>query len=246
MSTTATATVKKTARTRKTTSAVEPIVPDTASPMQKAKPLENIFVTLIATITSAREEYEMLQKQIKQTQEVWKEDQRLHVIKMQERDREEDLMRKREKETYEYNINLARKKDEDEFLERKAKWERDLQFRKDEIEKEKQELGDLRKQVAGFEIQLAKAAKEATDNLKKDLSESFATEKQMNEQKQKAERELLAFKITNLTQENLKQANEIVMLKQSLEQAMVQLKDVAVKVIESSNVSTKTQVLTNG
>ena len=238
--------IKRTTRARKTTSVAEPIVQDTTSSMQKTKPLENAFVTLIMTITSAKEEYEMLQKQIKQTNDAWEEEQRLHTIKIQERDQQEDLMRKREEEAYEYNINLARKKDEDEFLERKAKWERDLQFRKDEIEKEKQELGDLRKQVAGFEIQLAKAAKEATDNLKKDLSESFATEKQMNEQKQKAERELLAFKITNLTQENLKQANEIVMLKQSLEQAMVQLKDVAVKVIESSNVSTKTQVLTNG
>lgn len=237
MSPATTTPVKRTTRARKTTSAAEPIVPDAASSIQKVKPLENAFVTLVTTITAAREEYEMLQKQIKQTQEAWEEDQRLHVIKIQEKDQQEDLMRKREKETYEYDIKLARKKDEDEFLERKAKWERDLQFRKDEIEKEKQELADLRKQVAGFETQLAKAIKEATDVLRKELTERFVTEKKLREQEVKAEKELLGLKIANLTLENTRLTDEIVMFKKSLEQATAQLKDVAVKVIESSGAS---------
>ncbi len=231
--------IKRTTRARKTTSVAEPIVQDTTSSMQKTKPLENAFVTLIMTITSAKEEYEMLQKQIKQTNDAWEEEQRLHTIKIQERDQQEDLMRKREEEAYEYDIKLARKKDEDEFLERKGKWERDLQFRKDEIEKERQELADLRKQVAGFETQLAKTVKEATDVLRKELTDSFGTERELREQEVKAEKELLALKITNLTQENLRQANEIVMLKRSLEQATVQLKDVAIKVIESGSLTIK-------
>jgi chromosome segregation ATPase len=234
MSPASTAAVKKTTRARKTTSVAEPTSADTTSSMQKVKPLENAFVILISTITEAQEEYEMLQKQIKQTQETWEEDQRQRVIKMQERDEQEDLMRKREKETYEYDIKLARKKDEDEFLERKAKWERDLQLRKDEIDKEKQELADLREQVAGFETQLAKAVKEATEALRKYLNDSFVTETKLREQEIKSEKELLALKITNFTQENLRQAQEIATLKKSLENATAQLKDVAVKVIESS------------
>lgn len=234
MSPATTSTVKKTTRTRKVTSAAEPIVPDTTSSMQKVKPLENAFVTLVTTITEAQKEYEMLQKQIKETQEAWEEEQKQYVIKIQERDQQEDLMRKREKETYEYDVKLARKKDEDEFLERKAKWERDLQFKKDEIEKEKQELADLRKQVAGFETQLAKAVKETTDVLRKELTDSFGAETKLREQEIKSEKELLALKITTLTQENARQSQEIALLKKSLENATAQLKDVAVKVIESS------------
>ena len=56
----------------------------------------------------------------------------------------------------------------------------------------------------------------------------------MTDQEQKSEKELLAFKITNLTQENARQSQEIITLKKSLENATAQLKDVAVKVIESS------------
>ena len=58
----------------------------------------------------------------------------------------------------------------------------------------------------------------------------------------KSEKELLVLKITNLTQENSRQSNEIAVLKKSLEEATRQLKDVAVKVIESSSSNTAVKV----
>ena len=52
--------------------------------------------------------------------------------------------------------------------------------------------------------------------------------------------EILNLKIANLTVENTRQVKEIENTKRSLESASQQLKDIAVKVIESSNQQQKT------
>lgn len=97
----------------------------------------------------------------------------------------------------------------------------------------------MRKIAQNFDQEKEKAVKEACGLLQKQLQNAFAAEKKLREQEIKSEKELLALKITNLTQDNIRQANEIAVLKKSIEEATAQLKDVAVKVIESSNASIK-------
>jgi colicin import membrane protein len=246
MSPAATATVKKTTRARKTAVSSESIfVTKPVSALTKnLKAYEGIFADLIRSINESREEFMSLQKEIDEARESWNKEQRDHEIAIAERDQQEEIARKRETETYNYETALARKKVEDEFLEKKAKWEKELAERKDEIAKEKEELEFLRKQVDGFETEKEKAVKEASLKLQKELTDRFATEKKLREQEVKSEQELLAFKITNLTSENERQADEIALLKKSLEQATTQLKDVAVKVIESSSSQVKSSVAT--
>jgi chromosome segregation ATPase len=237
MSPAATATVKKTTRARKTavssveaTSFVKPV----SSPVKNLKTYEDSFTEMLRSINTAKEEFMALQKEIDEVQESWNKEQRDHEIAVAERDQQEEIARKRENETYAYETELFRKKAEDEFLEKKAKWEKELESRKDEIAKERQELELLRKQVAGFEEEKEKAVKDASLKLQRELMERLTAEKKLREQEVKAEQELLALKITNLTSESSRQANEITLLKKSLENATAQLKDVAVKVIESS------------
>lgn len=246
MSPTATSTVKRTTRARKTavssaesSSVVKPI----AQP-KNLKLYEESFGNLLNAVNTAKEEFVDLQKEIEETKEAWVKEQKDHDILIQERNQQEEIVRKRENETYNYETTLKRRQQEDEFLEKKTKWEKELQDRKDEIAKEKEELGMLRKEVAGFEGEKEKAVKEAIAVLQKELQAAFATERKLREQEVKAEKELLALKITNLTQENTRQANEMTALKKSLENATAQLKDVAVKVIESSGPSAKTPVTT--
>jgi chromosome segregation ATPase len=238
MSPIATTTVKKTTRAKKTaaTPSVEaiPVAKPVSSSPKNLKAYEDSFADLLRSINTAKEEFMALQKEIDEVRESWNKKQRDHEIAIAERDQQEEIARKRENETYNYETSLAHKKAEDEFLEKKAKWERELEVRKDELAKEKLELETLRKQAAGFEAEKEKVVKEASLKLQKELTERFLTEKKLREQEVKAEQELLAFKITNLTQENLRQTNEINTLKKSLENATAQLKDVAVKVIESS------------
>jgi len=232
--------VKKTTRARKTAVSSEATSTVTApSSLKSLKAYEGVFADLLRSINETKEEFIGLQKDIDELRESWRKEQRDHEMAVLERNQQEEIAQKREKETYNYETSLARKKAEDEFAEKKAKWEKELLDRKEQIGQEKAELVLLRKQVEGFEEEKEKAVKEASLKLQKELTERFLTEKKLREQEVKSEKELMVLKITNLTQENARQTQEIVLLKKSLEEATQQLKDVAVKVIESSSSSPK-------
>lgn len=230
-----TTTVKKITRAKKTVSNADQTLIDTSLSSKALKPMEDVFTKLTVVIATAREEYEVLQKQMLEVKEAWDKEQRSHKVQIAEINQQEEITRKREKETYDYEISLVRKKAEDEFEERKNKWEKELLARKEELAKDKQELETLRKLADGFDEEKEKAAKDASLKLQKELTDQFATEKKLREQEIKSEQELLGLKIANLTSENTRLANEGAMLKKSLEEATRQLKDVAVKVIESSS-----------
>jgi len=249
MTTSSTTGVKKTTKARKTS-----VVPQEAASVTKPvsssvknlKVYEDAFIDLLRSINTAKEEFIALQREIDEVRESWDKEQKNHELAIIERNQQEEIARKRESETYTYETALARKKAEDEFLEKKAKWERELDERKEVIAKEKEELEFLRKEVDGFEEEKEEAVKEASLKLQKELTDRFLTEKKLREQEVKSEQELLALKITNLTSESSRQANEIALLKKSLENATMQLKDVAVKVIESSNPPAKLSSMPEG
>lgn len=126
MSTIAPTIARKITRARETVATSDQTTADTSLSSKALKPLEDAFSKLIHTITTAKDEYGDLQKQIAEIKEAWDKEQKLHIVEIQERDQQEELAKRREKETYEYEIKLNRKKEEDEFLEKKAKWEKDL------------------------------------------------------------------------------------------------------------------------
>lgn len=237
-----TTTITKRTTRRKAVASTEPLLSELKpSILVSSKKVtdhhEEKFTDLVEAISKTREEFINLQKEIAQVKELWAKEQEEHIRQLTERDQQEELTRKREKETYQYETAKERRLSEDEFLERKAKWEKDLQSKKDELQKEKEELLMLRKQVSGFDAELEKAVKEGRISLQKELTDQFLTEKKLREQEVKAEKELLGLKIQNLVQENTRQNQEIIALKKALEEATAQLKDVAVRVIESSKPS---------
>lgn len=209
------------------------------SSVKSLQSVVEVFNNLIEKIVAARVEIENLQRDIEETKESWTKEQREHEVQIVERSRLEETDRNRERETYDYETKLARKKAEDEFAERKLKREKELSEKKEEIEKDKQELDDLRKQVAGFEAEKEKEVKEACASLQKTLTEKYEIEKKLREQEIKAEKELLSLKIEQLSKENASQASEIASLKKSLQEASNQVKEIAVKVIESGSTSPK-------
>lgn len=227
---------KKTTRTRKTT--VTPTVASEAAVSTKAvTAFEDVFNDVIQRINASKAEFVSMQRLIEETKQAWVREQKEHEFQVAQLNQQEELERRREQESYEYETKLARRKAEDEFLQRKTKWERELEERKDEIERERQELVALRRQVEGFEGDKEKAVKDATAALQKELGSQFATEKKLREQEVKADKELMALKITTLTQENTRMNHEIEALKKALTDATAQLKDVAVRVIESRSTS---------
>ena len=229
---------------RKSTASTSPVLSTAFSPStNSSKAISSVieaFAQLIDEMKKAQQEFEKLQQEIASTRDSWRREQQAHVHEVNELNQQEEIGRRREKEAYEYELRVGRKREEDEFAARKTKWERELVERKDEIEKEQLELAQLRKQVAGFETEKEKAIKEASSLLERELKYTFEVERNLSDQENEAKIEILNLKIANLNSENTRQVKEIENLKKSLESASQQLKDIAVKVIESSNTAIKT------
>lgn len=191
------------------------------------------FAGLIKNVSDLQSEFERLQKEITQTKESWIVEQKTRAKEIGDRNIQEELERKRNKESYEYETARKRKQEEDEFADKKANWEKQLKDQQETLDKEKAELAELRKLVAGFESEKEEAISLAQEILQKELVSKFETEKRLKEQENKSEKDILNLKISNLTTENNKLNAEIAILKKALEEATRQVKDIAVKVIES-------------
>lgn len=199
----------------------------------KATSKSDPFTILIKEISDLQSEFEKLQKEIIQTKEVWVTEQKTHQKEIEDKNIQEELERKRNRGSYEYETARNHKQEEDEFTDKKKSWERQLSQQQEILQQEKQELEELRKLVAGFEGEKEKSIKEAQTALQKDLTGSFENERRMKEQEFKAEKEILNLRLSSLTTENSRQAAEIQALKKALDEATGQVKEIAVKVIES-------------
>lgn len=197
---------------------------------------------LINKINEAKVEIENLHKIIYETKQSWEKEKDEHRMEITQRDTAENVQRKREEEEYEYQKRMERKKSEDEFAERKTKWEKELADRKEEINADKHELNELRTKVAAFETEISKAVKNAQADLTRELTSGYANERKLREQEVKSDKELLALRLTNLTADNTRLADEVEMLRKALNIANQEVKDIAVKVIEGRTPSTDSQI----
>lgn len=225
--------VKRTSRTRKT--AVSSLNAETTKILPADQSLVSVvdcLSSLMLKVGQIKEEIEKFQKEIMETKANWEKEKNEHDKHVSERNREVELFRKRDEEEYQYQWKMERKRIEDEFSERKAKWEKELLERKEEIERGKRELMDLREKVAGFESEMAKAVKEAQTNLAKEMDAEYTTERKLREQEIKSEKEILNLKINSLVSDNARLTAEVESLKKALDEATIQVKEIAVKVIE--------------
>ncbi|MBI2611625.1 hypothetical protein HYW54_02645 [Candidatus Gottesmanbacteria bacterium] len=232
--------------TRKKTSTVEKtILGATTLPLKQTNTIVTSFSDLLQKLQDAENEFESLQKEIVSTRELWEKEKKDHEQEIIGRNQDEEIERKREEETFKYEVNRARQKEEDEFKAKKDAWERELAVKKEELAQEKEELLSLRKQVADFPKEKEKAVKDACGELEKNLTHEFVTERKLNNQETNSKQEILALKIVTLTRENTEKTKEIDMLKKALDEATKEVKDIAVRVIEASSSVDKANIQTN-
>ncbi len=237
--------VKKTARIRKTTPTQTTTVQDIQSTNITSATQTGViqdFDELVAKLVKSKIEFDNLQKEIAQIKQDWSREQKQHELELVQQRTQEELESKREQETYQYNTILLRKRAEDEFQDKRLTWEKDLAQRKEELENQKRELEGLRKLSTGFDEQKEEAVKEALDTLEKTLTEKVDQEKKLREQEVKSEKEILNLRISNLETDNTRLNKEIEVLKRSLDEATRQVKEIAVKVIESGSSQIKPQI----
>lgn len=145
-----------------------------------------------------------------------------------------EKQRKREEEEYLYNLKLARQKDEDEYNKQKEAKELELKNREAEIQKNEQELIDLRNLVADLEQKLETETAKVSQQVKAETTKELETAFNLERKDTEREKQIAELTISNLQKTISNQDAEIVELKKQLIQATSQVKDIAVKVIESN------------
>ena len=225
--------------------------------LQELYEIEKSAVALAALIESQHQkrqafELEMAEKKEALSQEIEalraqrEQEKKEYEEEVRERDTAEKKKRDRDKEEFEYSFKREQKLTKDKFEDEKAKLEKEIQIKKEQMEKElkareeviaerEEELNELKKRVAAFpkemETAMGKAIKEATDRL--------TLEAKNREELQKrefiGEKNVLTTRIESLEKIAKEQSEQITKLTQQLEKAYQQVQEIAVKTIEGSS-----------
>ncbi len=225
--------------------------------LQELYEIEKSAVTLAALIESQNQkrqafELEMAEKKEALSQEIEtlrahrEQEKKEYEDEIKERDTAEKKKRDRDKEEYEYSFKREQKLTKDKFEDEKAKLEKEIQVKKEQMESEikerekaiagrEDELNELRKKVSTFpkemETAIAKAIKETTEKL---ILEAKNRE-ELVKKEFIGERNVLTTRIESLEKIVKEQSEQIAKFSQQLEKAYQQVQDIAVKTIEGSS-----------
>jgi len=225
--------------------------------LQELYEIEKSSLTLAALIESQNQkresfESEMAEKKEALTREIEflraerEKAKKEYDDEIKERDAAEKKRRERDKEEYDYSFKREQKLAKDKFEDEKGKLEREIQVKREEMERDLQErekmiasqeneLTELRKRAAAFpkemEAAVGKTVKETTERLNLEsknredlLKKEFAGEKNV-----------LTTRIESLEKLAKEQGEQIARLGLQLEKAYQQVQDIAVKTIEGAS-----------
>ncbi|MCL6088174.1 MAG: hypothetical protein M1475_07150 [Actinobacteria bacterium] len=212
------------------------------------------LAALIEAQNQKRQEFEIemvarkkeLDREIITTREEWEKEEKEYEAQIKERDAAEIKRREREKEEYGYAFKreqlLARDKFEDEM----AKTEKEIQLKKEYMEKElaerektvaerEEELAELQNKVAAFPDEI----KEVVSKAVKDTTDRITLEAKNKEELLKkefdGERNVLKTRIESLEKTVKEQSAHIANLSGQLEKSYQKVQDIAIKSVEGSS-----------
>jgi hypothetical protein len=225
--------------------------------LQELYEIEKSASTLAALIESQNQkrqafELEMAEKKEALSQEIEalraqrEQEKKEYEEEIKERDMIEKKRREREKDDYEYSFKREQKLAKDKFEDEKAKLEKEIQIKKEQMESElkerekvvaekEEELNELRKKLNAFpkelETAVAKAVKETTERLNLEAK----NREELVKKEFIGERNVLTTRIESLEKIVKEQSEQIAKLTQQLERAYQQVQEIAVKTIEGSS-----------
>lgn len=225
--------------------------------LQEIYDIERSAQTLSALIEAysvKRQEFEQetenrqkeINLQIQEMKADWDREKKLYEAKIKEYEAEEQKRRQREKEEYIYIFKREQKLAKDKFEDDKAKLEKEIQLKKENMEKQmdereraikerENELVELRKKTLNFPKELdtavIKAVKEATERIQGENSNKENLLKKVFE----GERNVFAAKIDSLEKTVKAQNEQINRLSQQLDQAYNNVQEIAGKAVASGD-----------
>jgi hypothetical protein len=212
------------------------------------------LAALIEAQNQKRQEFELemaarkeeLNREILAIREEWEKEKKEHEAEMKERDAAEAKRREREKEEYGYSFKREQQLAKDKFEDEKAKTEKEIYLKKEQMEKElaerekavsekEKELDELQKKVVAF----PKEMEEAINNAVKDTTERITLEAknraELIRKEFDGERNVFTTRIESLEKTVKEQSAQISNLSEQLEKAYQKVQDIAVKSVEGSS-----------
>lgn len=204
-----------------------------------------------AEIAEKREEF---QRELESTRAAWEKEQSAHEAEIQEQEAAELKRHGREKEEYGYTFQREQQLARDRLNDEKAKLEKEIQFKREQMERElaeqaraisqqEGELKELRQKVSAFPEQLeaaiAKAVKEAVQRAQAEAK----SREELSQKEFAGERNVFQTRIESLERTTKEQSEQIAKLSQHLEKAYGQVQQIAVKALEGSSHFTSQQWL---
>ncbi|MBW1741176.1 MAG: hypothetical protein JRJ42_08600 [Deltaproteobacteria bacterium] len=191
---------------------------------------------------------EELNREIETIRIKWEKEKKDYESAAKEMDAEEKKKREREKEEFRYAFEREQQLAKDKFEDEKAKLEKEIQLKRELMEKElterekavaerEDELNELRKRVTAFPKEMEAAVNKAI----KETSERVRLEAKSREDLLKKEfdgqRNVLTTRIESLEKMVKEQSEQIAKLSQQLEKAYQKVQDIALKAVEGSSSS---------
>ena len=196
---------------------------------------------------------EALAAEISAKREEWKREQQFHESSVKERDLSLKKQRERDEEEYNYKLSVDRKKETAQHEVQMAKLERELEEKRENVERElaerktalaaqENELVELRKRVERFPKEMEETVKKAEVAVRSALKQQYDFDTKLAEKDVDAEKRISALKISNCEELLAKQQLQIADLSKQLQASTKQVQEMAVKAIESAS-GAKTRAL---
>ena len=195
---------------------------------QTATTLQNLLDLNNAKKAELQNETEILEKELelRQSQKTKEQKEQEEVLK---------LNRKREQEEFDYNLKQSRKKEEDEYETKQLIKIKDLEIRENSLIESEKELLDLRHLSSEFDSclqsEVQKAIEKSASETQKDLEIGY----NLKQKDVEMQSQLALMTIENQQKSISQLESEVGDLKKQLIIATQQVKDIAVKVIESNS-----------
>lgn len=174
-----------------------------------------------------------LQQQMEEVSANWRIKEKKFEDEFEQKKIDREIEHQRGEDEYKYNLGIARRKEQDEYLADKAVREKTVADEEAAIVKRKKEIAEMEKQIAEMPILIEKKIKEAEDNLAKDLSAKYQTQiKELSISKEHTTK-IAEIKIANLEATIKSQTEEISGLKSELAKVSAMMKEMAVSAIEA-------------
>ena len=189
---------------------------------------------------------EELNREIQAMREEWGKEKKGHEAEMKERDAAEAKRREREKEEYGYSFKREQKIAKDTFEDEKAKTEKEIQSKKEQMEGElaerekvvsekEKELDELQKKVVAFPKEIENAINETVKETTEKITLEAKNRQELIRKEFDGERNVLTTRIESLEKTVKEQSVHISNLSEQLEKAYQKVQDIAVKSVEGSS-----------